>query len=363
MAPRKEKRVSRSKVKLALLVLAAIIIFFSGVFEYVILPRLDAWRDSWDVQNAQTGIPSNCGPLRIYIINVSQADSILIITPQNKTILIDAGSKMKPNSSSNAISFLHSMDITRIDRLIATHYHEDHIGGMEAVFSNFEIGKIYDNGNCGNYSSGVQRDFQLYASGHEFMHVTADTPLQIDSCLSESELIAPYAPPGRCFSARSDSSNENDNSILLRIVYGNTSFLFTGDCEENCEDELREREEDLSATFLKVSHHGSATSSSREFLSAVSATFYAISTDKGRSVADGYFHPRQAPLSNIYSRGANPGSLFRTDLNGNIAVVSDGASIHISADASAPTCALFSGYSSANASSYAPIPALASGCG
>jgi competence protein ComEC len=308
-------------------------------------------------------VPEGCGLLRIYVINVSQADSILIITPQNKTILIDAGSKMKPNSSSNAVAFLRQMNISRIDHLIASHYHEDHIGGMPAIFNAFEIGKVYDNGNCGNYSSGVQRDFQLYASRSEFIHVSQDTPLQIDSCLSESKLITPYSLPGKCFNSRSDSSNENDNSVLLRIVYGNTSFLFTGDCEEKCEEELLGKGENIHSDFLKVGHHGSATSSSPQFLSAVNAQYYAISTDNVRSITDRYFHPRQAPLGNIYARGADANSLFRTDLNGNIAIVSDGKAISASADAFSPLCELFSGYSSSNVSSYAPIPALAGRCG
>lgn len=311
---------------------------------------------------AAESIPEGCGLLRIYVINVSQADSILIITPQNKTILIDAGSGVKPNSSTNAISFLRSMNITRIDYLIASHYHEDHIGGMESIFSNFGVGKVYDNGNCGNYSSRSQRDFQLYASRHEFVHITQNTPLQMDSCLAESRLIAPYSPPGRCFNSNRDSSNENENSILLRIVYGNTSFLFTGDCEENCERELLQKGENIRADFLKVGHHGSATSSSPGFLSAVDAEYYAISTDKNRSVTDGYFHPRQIPLENIYVRGAGEGALFRTDLNGNIEIISDGSHIQIHSAASAPICQLFSGYSSADVSSYAPIPALSSRC-
>ncbi|MFA5411738.1 MAG: MBL fold metallo-hydrolase [Candidatus Micrarchaeia archaeon] len=307
-------------------------------------------------------VPEGCGQLKIYIINVSQADSILIKTPQNKTILIDAGSRMKPNSSTNAVAFLRTLNISRIDYLIASHYHEDHIGGMPAIFNSFEIGKVYDNGNCGNYSSGVQRDFQLYASRNEFIHIAQDTSLQIDSCLAESKIIAPYAAPGKCFNSRSDSSNENENSILLRIVYGNTSFLFTGDCEENCEEELIQKGENIHSDFLKVGHHGSATSSSVPFLSAVSASIYAISTDKFRSVTDGYFHPRQIPLGNIYARGINQDNFFRTDLNGNIEIISDGTAITASSDAPAPLCELFSGYSSANVSSYAPIPALAGRC-
>lgn len=357
MAVRREKRVSRFKLKLAILMAAAAILFFSGIFEFVILPQINHWHASWNAGNAESTVTEGCGPLRIYMINVSQADSILIITPQNKTILMDAGSKTRPNSATNAISFLNSMNITRIDHLIATHYHEDHMGGMPLIFSNFEVGKVYDNGNCGNYSSGVQRDFQIYAFSHDFIHVQQDTNLGIDSCLAESRIIAPYAQPGRCF-----ASNENDNSLILRIVYGNTSFLFTGDCEERCEEELLEKGENIRADFLKVGHHGSATSSSPEFLSAVSASLYAISTDKDRSATDGYFHPRQTSLSSIYSRGADTSTLFRTDLNGNMEIISDGNSISVHPSAQSTLCALFSGYSSSNVSSYGPIPAISSRC-
>lgn len=305
-------------------------------------------------------IPPGCGLLKIYIINVSQADSILIITPRNKTILIDAGSAMRPNSSSNAIAFLQRMGVSRIDVLIATHYHEDHIGGMKQVFDNFEVGTVYDNGNCGGYSSAVQETFQQYEKQYTHVIVSKDMDLNVDSCLSEAKLIAPYARPEGCWPA----NEENDNSVLLHLVYGNTSALFSGDCEGACEQALLSRGNSIRSDFLKVGHHGSATSSGPAFLSVVGATFYAISTDKIRSVADGYFFPRQASLGNIYAQDPQgPGSLFRTDLNGDITAISDGSTIMVVSQASASKCALFSGYSSSNILSYGPIPSLASECG
>ncbi len=304
-------------------------------------------------------IPPGCGLLKIYVINVSQADSILIITPSNKTILIDAGSSMRPNSADNVVAFLERMGITRIDALIATHYHEDHIGGMEKIFNNFEVGGIYDNGNCGNYSSGVQKKLQEYEKNYTHIVVSHDMGLNIDSCLSEAKLIAPYDRPEGCWA----SNKENDNSILLHLVYGNTSALFTGDCEGPCEQALLSRGSAIRSDFLKVGHHGSATSSSPEFLSAVGATSYAISTDKIRSIVDGYFFPRQDSLGDIYAQDPQgPGSLFRTDLNGDITAISDGSTLVVVAPSSATKCALFSGYSESKASSYGPISALASEC-
>jgi competence protein ComEC len=304
-------------------------------------------------------IPPGCGLLKIYVINVSQADSILIITPSNKTILIDAGSAMRPNSSANVVAFLERMGISRIDALVATHYHEDHIGGMEKIFNNFEVGSVYDNGNCGNYSSGVQKELQEYEKNYTHVVVSHNTELNIDSCLSEAKLIAPYDRPEGCWSANS----ENDNSVLLHLVYGNTSALFTGDCEGPCEQALINKGA-LHSDFLKVGHHGSATASSPAFLSAVGATYYAVSTDKIRSIVDGYFLPRQESLGNIYAQDPQgPGSIFRTDLNGDITAISDGSKFVVVSPSSATKCALFSGYSESKASSYGHIPSLASECG
>lgn len=311
-------------------------------------------------------IPSSCGLLHVYIINVSQADAILIVTPTNRTIMIDSGSAMKKNSSSNALAFLKKMGISRIDYLIATHYHEDHIGGMDGLFKNFDIGTVYDNGNCGNYSSVTEVSFQGYALSHDFIHVKSDMELPADSCLTSAQLILAYDRPEGCWNSNKDTSNENDNSILLRLAYGNTSFLFTGDCEADCEAELVKQGTYLHSDFLKIGHHGSATSSTPAFLDAVGAEYSAISTDRARSVTDGYYHPRQASLSNIFQHDAfalDASHTFRTDLEGDIAAISDGSTITITTAAKANACQIFSGYSSSNVSSYRPIPELAGSCG
>jgi len=311
-------------------------------------------------------IPSSCGLLRVFIINVSQADAILIITPSNRTIMIDSGSAMKKNSSTNAIAFLKKMGVARIDYLIATHYHEDHIGGMSGLFKDFDIGTVYDNGNCGNYSSVTAVSFQGYALSHDFIHVRSDMDMPADSCLQDAKLIVAYDRPEGCWNSNKDTSNENDNSILLRLAYGNTSFLFTGDCEADCEAELLKQGAYLRSDFLKVGHHGSATSSTQPFLDAVGAEYFAISTDKARSVTDGYYHPRQASLSNIFahdSSALDASHTFRTDLEGDISAISDGSSIKGSASAKADACQIFSGYSSSDISSYAPIAPMAGSCG
>jgi len=355
----------RKRRIMAIAVTAALLLFFIIYLSVSTPSKYENQYEEEKKQNSQgstfVGVPEGCGLLKVYIINVSQADAVFIITPQNRTILIDSGSGMKPHSSTSVIAFLKRLHINKIDYIIATHYHEDHIGGMKSVFENFEVGTIYDNGNCGNYSSTAQRTFEGYFSSHPHVVVSHDMEFDIDSCIS-AQLLAPYDRPEGCWPSNKVDSNENENSVVLHIVYGNTSFLFAGDCETGCEHILAQRR-DIKSDFAKVDHHGSATSSTLPFLAAVGARFYAISTDKERSVVDGYYHPRQAALSNIYAQGATgAGSLFRTDLNGDITAISDGRQINITVQDVVGRCQLFSGYSSANVSSYGPIPELASVC-
>jgi len=305
----------------------------------------------------QKAIPApilgTCGNLTIYILNVSQADSIFIITPGNKTILIDAGSAMKPNSSDRVVEFLKKMNISRIDYLIASHYHEDHIGGMEKVFANAAVGKIFDNGNCANISTRTAEKFFALRSTADTLVVRDMVDLPSDGCFSQAKLIFPLG--NDC------STDENENSILLHLTFGNTSFLFTGDCGGDCESAIVQKGIAIHSDFLKIGHHGSSTSSSNQFLDAVGAGFYVISVDKTRSVTDGYFHPRAGTLEKIYQRSG--ASLFRTDLNGEIKAVSDGGSIIIFPEQNADECDIFSGYAASDVNSYSSITQLSSRCG
>jgi competence protein ComEC len=295
--------------------------------------------------------PSSCGNLEIHVLNVSQADAFLIKTPGNKTILVDSASAMKKNSATKLIQDLNDLGVYRIDYIIATHFHEDHIGGMKSILPLFDVGSVYTSGNCGNSTTKTTEKFLNYSKTLDFKTVNADLDLPSDGCYNEAKLIVAYDRQEGCF------KNENDNSILLRLVYGNTSFLFTGDCEEDCEEELIKQGTKLKSDFLKVSHHGSSTSSTDEFLHVVNPAYAVISTDMNRSAKDRYFHPRKITMEKLH--GMN---VYRTDLNGDIKVISDGSNITIHPESQADGCEIFKGYVSSNESSYSIIPKLVGEC-
>jgi competence protein ComEC len=336
------------------------ILAFSG-FEIPELQTLLGNRIDGDVDHdsdsADFAVDNNsgCSLLRASIINVSQADSILIESPQNKTILIDTGSSMKKDSASAMMDYLISNNITRIDHLLLTHYHEDHIGGMrELSTADIEIKNIYHNGNCDHYSSKIAKFTETFAIKNNATTISSDTTVEIDEC-TVAKMIVAYDRKEGCW------NNENDNSILLRLIYGNTSMLFTGDCEGECEEELLAQQTELGSDVLKIGHHASRTSSSDDFLEEVDADYYIISADKNRSAKDGYYHPRKEVLSRIYDFGGG-GKTFRTDLDGTVTVVSDGKNIAVGLEGKNDDCLLFMGYGSSNPEDYSIIGKLENQC-
>ncbi len=224
-------------------------------------------------------------------------------------MIIDAGTNASTSSLTNTIK---AMGITRFDIIVATHPHEDHIGGMDAVISQFDIGKIYMPN-----ATTTTKTFNdvLTAIKNKGLTITAPTSGAV-FYLGQAQCTI-LAPNSQSY------KDLNNYSIVIRLVYGNTSFLFTGDAQSESEKEMLLKGYNLKSDVLKVGHHGSNTATSPEFLKAVSPKYAVISVGKDND----YGHPHQVTLDKLAAAAVR---VYRTDLNGTITIVSDGANLSTS---------------------------------
>jgi Predicted hydrolase (metallo-beta-lactamase superfamily) len=256
------------------------------------------------VVTIETTKPIPAGPLKVHFINVGQGDSILIQTPEGNTMLIDGGPK---SSESSLVSYLQGQGVSKINLIVSTHPHEDHIGGLVSVINNFEVGNIIDSGvaqttqTYKNYLSAIQSkniNFINWSVGQKF-DFGKDVSFIILGPITKS------------------SSDLNNSSIVIKLTYKNTTFLFAGDAQSTEEGNIISNGANLDSDVLKVGHHGSESSSSIKFLNAVSPAIAVISCGKGNS----YGHPHDITLKKLAAIGA---TTYRTDLTGTIVIESDG---------------------------------------
>lgn len=254
-------------------------------------------------ENNKTEAASLEDNLKVYFIDVGQADSILI-TNKGETMLVDAGNN---DDGNDVVNFIKEKGISQIDYLVGTHPHEDHIGGLDDVINNFEIKKIY----------------------MPKIETTTKTFKDVLNAISNKNLKVTAPNKGDTFSVgdanaeiMTDSifnkSNLNVSSIVIRLEFGNNSFLFMGDAEIENEKTITWPKTDV----LKVGHHGSNTSTSEKFLNEVSPTYGVIMAGKDNSYG--------LPKENILNRLTNANvEIYRTDENGTIEMSSNGNEIHV----------------------------------
>lgn len=247
--------------------------------------------------------------MEIHYIDVGQGDAILVQV-NDKNLLIDSGPK---ESSSNLFNYLHSLNINKLDYVIATHPHEDHIGNMYSVIKKFDIGEFFAP-KVTHSSKSFERMVESLISKNKKINVFDTNTTSIN--LGENIYISIYSP-----SKKDYGNNLNLYSTVFRIQYGNTSFLFTGDAEKNNEDEILNSYSSIRSNVLKIAHHGSSTSTSQAFLEAVNPEITIISVGSDNS----YNHPNSKILNLLNSIGTK---VYRTDKDSTIILISDGTNIY-----------------------------------
>lgn len=256
-------------------------------------------------QSGNQGSGSVGDKLKVHFIDVGQADSILI-QQGNNAMLIDAGNN---EDSETVKNYIANQGITKLDYVVGTHPHEDHIGGLDYVINNFQIGKIYMPKITSN-----TKTFEdvVTAIKNKGMQVTASVPGDSFK-LGEADckILAPNS---------ASYEDLNNYSIVIKVTYKNNSFMFTGDAEAISETEILNKGFDVKADVLKVGHHGSSSSTSDEFLKKVNPKYAVISAGKDND----YGHPHKETMKRLKDSGI---TVYRTDEAGTIICTSDGNNI------------------------------------
>lgn len=237
------------------------------------------------------------GLLEMHVIDVGQGESILLISPEGFALLYDTGTESHAGA---VIDYVASLGLEQLDYMVISHMHKDHMGAADKLLEVFpEIVGVYDHG-----ASFPSHEFTEYveAAGSRRTQVQVGDRLDMGASMAVEVLHSGVG-----------SADENQNSVVLRVTYGDVAFLLGGDCDGACESGLRPGQIDV----LNVHHHGSSTGTSSAFLGRIDATDGIISVGEGNR----YGHPTRTVLDELHDHGVN---VHRTDLDGDVVVVSDG---------------------------------------
>ena len=337
----------------------AVLVAFLGALGFVGYKFVLPW---W---NKQPPPASGKEPLRVHVLDVGQGDSILIIMPDGKSVLVDAGDE---KNGKKVVEALRAQGVQKLDYFIATHTHPDHIGGAAEVLSNFKVETVLHNdypppeavakeeaaaaaaGKGGGKKPAGKPAPAAKTSGRQGRTLELPTVRAYNSFKGAAEqsgtkfekaepeqrielgggaILTVLAPIPPLFTkekiAASRKGNEsNANSIVLRLDYGDFSMLLTGDAEEQTEERLVQKEANLAATVLKVAHHGSKYATSEDFLKRVFRPDdpQAKAAIISMSEFNRYGHPNQDVLNRLKAAGVK--QLYRTDLQGELTITTTG---------------------------------------
>lgn len=297
------KNQKKTGIAVWIVIASFIVLYFLGINIYdITLGPSDESNETIGTTETTTQMPEMVNPsgeLTLTMIDVGQADSFLLVQ-DGQTMLVDCGTRA---TGEDVVKYLNEQGITRLDYVIGTHPHDDHMGGMYDVITNFEIGKIImPEVEVGKVTTNwyVKLMQEIKQGAYELEYAKLGAVYDLGE--ASFKIIGPI---------ETDESNLNNYSIVLKVTFGDMDVIMTGDAETKVEKAIIESGETLGAEILKVGHHGSDTSSSDEFLDAVSPLYALISAKVGNK----YEHPIKSTMQKLEKRKIE---VYRTDENGTV---------------------------------------------
>lgn len=250
------------------------------------------------IEEIVTNIKIDENKLELFFFDVGQADSILIMN-KGKTMLIDAGND---ENGEQIVEDIKSLGITKLDYLVVTHMHADHMGGMDKVIRNFDVGTMY-----------MPDTLQTTKQVEEMLDAMLDTGLTYESPEIGDTFMLGNANAEIVYIDNDETENLNNSSIVIELTFEEQKLLFTGDAEKEVEEKLNLGK----INILKVGHHGSSTSSSDKFIKQIKPDIAVMQVGKDNS----YNHPHSSVVKRLQKNGA---IIYRTDELGTIWISCDG---------------------------------------
>ena len=315
---RRKKRQESLVSKILLVTFTVMFVLSLGIYMNERIFRFEFIPTSAEIISALEGdkvVTTADGEVSVHFIDVGQGDCALIVAG-NKRVLIDSGEAIY---SSRVINYIRKLGLRRIDYVIATHPHEDHIGGIADILEEFAVDKIIMP-EIPDELIPMSKEFENMLSVIEKKGISAEYS-RIGSRIilengAEIEILAPL---------HNDYSSLNNFSIVCRLIHGKRSFLFTGDIERAAENDIVNSGEFIRSDVIKIPHHGGTSSSTPAFIESVSPEYAVISVGKGNS----YGHPKTEVLERLWNIGCE---VLTTMDRGNIVFVSDGEAFKIYSD-------------------------------
>lgn len=305
--PQKSKRTSRKKkyskrrsggafLPSMLFTMIIIVAILASYYVYITYMKKD-----------ETPMPIPEGSASVHYIDVGQGDATLIIAPTGETMLIDAGER------GEAAEYLEKNKITTLDYLVFTHYDFDHIGGGDDVLELCEVKKVLASDYEPHNKTGKTLMTLIEEEDAKLIHPDKGNVFMLGDI--KIEVLT------KALNSTNKYSDENENSIIMMMTFGETKFLFTGDAEKKRESEIiASYGKKLDADVYKAGHHGADNASSAELMALVTPEYGVFSCGVGNK----YDHPRQGAINRVLKYAS---TILRTDLQGDLMITTDGKDI------------------------------------